>query len=293
MVSVIIPTINSGKTVSMCLNSIKNQTYPSNKIEIIVVDKYSTDNTIKMARKYTNKIFSKGPERQIQRNFGVQKSKGEYILFLDCDMTLSKNVIEECCKKILNDKKLVGLNIPERIIGKGLFGKVRNFERSFYDNTSVDAVRFMRKDIFLKVGGFDSEMYAAEDWDLDRKIRKFGNIGIITSSLSHHEESVTLQKYLKKKLYYIKNMNQVYVKKYQNDERAKMQTDFKYRFFFVFVENGKWRKLLMHPILAALMFGLRFFIGGMFFLSKLNVFRNVDFPYKSKVGNNENRNNVG
>ncbi|AEF97132.1 glycosyltransferase family 2 protein [Methanotorris igneus] len=55
LVSVIIPTYNSEKTIGICLESIKNQTYKN--IEIIVVDKFSNDNTVEIAKKYTDKVF--------------------------------------------------------------------------------------------------------------------------------------------------------------------------------------------------------------------------------------------
>ena len=80
MVSVIVPTCNSAKTLELCLKSIKTQTYPN--IEIIIVDKNSADNTRKIAEKY-GKVFIKGPERSAQRNFGASQAAGEYLVFLD------------------------------------------------------------------------------------------------------------------------------------------------------------------------------------------------------------------
>jgi glycosyltransferase involved in cell wall biosynthesis len=53
--SVVIPTYNSERTLRECLESIKNQDYPKNKIEIIIADGGSTDRTMEIARKYTNK----------------------------------------------------------------------------------------------------------------------------------------------------------------------------------------------------------------------------------------------
>ena len=71
LVSVIIPTKNSGKTLLQCLDSIKNQNYEN--IEIIVVDNYSTDNTLQIAKIYTNTVYTFSPERSSQVNYGVEK----------------------------------------------------------------------------------------------------------------------------------------------------------------------------------------------------------------------------
>ena len=61
LVSVIITTKNEEKHIENLLQSIKRQTYKN--IEIILVDNYSTDRTREIARKYTDKIYLKGPER--------------------------------------------------------------------------------------------------------------------------------------------------------------------------------------------------------------------------------------
>ena len=61
------------------------------------------------------------------------------------------------------------LYIPERIVGDGFWIKVRDFERSFYVGTVIDAVRFIRKDLFEKIGGFDETLIGPEDWDLNRQ----------------------------------------------------------------------------------------------------------------------------
>ena len=95
-VSIIITTKNEEKHIENLLRSITSQTYKN--IEIILVDNYSTDRTRKIA-KNTNKIYLKGPERSAQRNYGAQKAKGKYLLFLDADMILSPTIIEECIQE--------------------------------------------------------------------------------------------------------------------------------------------------------------------------------------------------
>ncbi|MEM2126856.1 MAG: glycosyltransferase family 2 protein, partial [Candidatus Bathyarchaeia archaeon] len=102
LVSVVIPTFNSEKTIEDCLKSIKNQTYRN--IEIIIVDNYSQDKTIKIAKKYDVLIFSKKLGRSAARNFGAKKTMGDFLLFLDSDMVLTPKVIQECVEKIIKNK---------------------------------------------------------------------------------------------------------------------------------------------------------------------------------------------
>lgn len=275
LISVIINTRNEEKNIEACLQSLLAQTYPRENIEIIVVDNNSTDGTKQIINEFGEglalpnlKVFNRGPERSAQKNFGVEESKGEYFIHLDADMVLGENVVAECVEKVSKDKNIIALYIPEIVTGKSFFGKVRRFERGFYDGTAIDAVRFIRKDKFLEAGGFDEKLYACEDWDLDKRMKKLGKVGIIQAVLYHNEEEFDLAKYLAKKEYYSKNVD-VYIEKWgKRDPDTKKQFGFYYRFIGAFIENGKWRRLIQHPILAAGMLVLRFFVGLIFIIRK-------------------------
>ena len=144
-VSVVVTTKNEEKNIESCLNSIKRQShYPKDRIEIIVVDNNSKDRTVEVAKTFTDKVYNKGPERSIQRNLGIEEATGKYILCLDADMILSENVIKECVTKCENEDN-IALYIPEKIIGRGFWIKVRDFERGFYNATCIDCVRFFRR----------------------------------------------------------------------------------------------------------------------------------------------------
>jgi len=261
LISIIITTKNEERNIEACLGSVLAQTYLKDKLEIIIIDNNSADATKEIALKYTKKIYNIGPERSTQKNFGVCQSKGEYFLHIDADMRLSENIVSECVEKITKNKETIALYIPEKIIGRGFWGKVRNFERSFYDGTVIDGVRFVKRDKFLSAGGFDEKMYACEDWDLDKRIKKLGNFDIIKSPLYHNEEEFSLKKYLAKKKYYSKNFK-VYIEKWgKDDPDIKKQFGFYYRYIGVFFENGKWKEFVQHPILAAGMYFLRFMVG--------------------------------
>lgn len=265
LVSIIITTKNEEKNIENCIKSVLEQNYPKDRMEIIVVDNDSSDKTQEIARKYTDKVFNKGPERSAQRNFGmIEKSGGKYAMYLDADMVLSKSVVKDCVEKIEANSGLMALCVSEIVTGKKFFSKVRRFERSFYDGTVIDCVRFIRKDVLEKSGGFDADLTGPEDWDLDKKIRSIGAVGLVKTPIYHNEAEFDLKKYLSKKGYYAKSFDNYINKWGKNDPDIKKQFGFYYRFFGVFTENGKWFKIIKHPVLTSGMFFLRLLVGVRF-----------------------------
>jgi glycosyltransferase involved in cell wall biosynthesis len=259
-ISVIVTTKNEEKSIQNCLESIKQQTYRQEKIEIIVVDNNSTDKTKEISLRYTNKVYSYGPERSAQRNYGVQQASGKYIIYLDADMSLSPDVIAECVEKC-EKEGVVALYIPERIIGDGFWIKVRDFERSFYNATCIDAVRFVRRDKFLAIGGFDETLTGPEDWDFNRRISAVVKSGITASVMYHNEGRFRFGNYLQKKKYY-SNAFQRYVNKWGSDDIiVRKQLGLFYRVFGVFMEAGKWKRALVYPWFLAGVYYLKFFVG--------------------------------
>lgn len=260
LVSVVITTKNEENNIANCLESVKNQAFPKEKIDIIVVDNYSTDKTIDIAKQYADKIYSYGPERSAQRNFGIKQAGSKYILYLDADMILSENVIKECIDRCENEG-YAALYIPERIIGRGFWIKVRDFERSFYNATVIDCVRFVNRDRFLEIGGFDESLNGPEDWDFDRRIKNIGAVGIINSPLYHNEGIFRLSAYLAKKNYYAASFASYTRKWGKNDPIIRKQLGWRYRFLGVFLKNGKWVRLIHNFPLTVGIYILRILVG--------------------------------
>ena len=73
LVSVIIPTRDSDRTLESCLSSIRAQSYAP--IEIIVVDNHSTDRTLRIAISHCDVVETFGPERSAQRNRGANLAR--------------------------------------------------------------------------------------------------------------------------------------------------------------------------------------------------------------------------
>ena len=269
-VSVIITTKNEEEHIGSCLSSVTGQDYPQDKIELILVDNNSTDRTLEIASRYGCRIYTSGPERSAQRNLGAEKSSGEFIIFLDADMSISLGLLAECVRAA-REKGAGAIYIPERVVGKGFWIRVRDFERSFYNATVIDCVRFMRKDLFLSVGGFDSSLTGPEDWDLDRRVRKAAKTAITENVLYHNEGTFALKKYIAKKIYYCNSFKGYANKWGRRDPQVRKQLGAFYRYFGVFVENGKWIRLVRHPILCCGMYFLRCSLGFAYLFNKYNI----------------------
>lgn len=267
LVSVIITTKNEGDIIGRLIQSIKTQTFKNR--EIILVDNNSTDKTLGIARKMNVKVYTVGPERSTQRNFGAKVAKGKYLLILDADMQLSPKVVSECVQLAQSDKKIGEIVIPEQSLASNYWEKVKAFERSFYNEKGdelTDAARFFRKDIFFKAGGYDETITGPEDWDLPETIRELGyRVERIKSKIYHYERINSLFAIASKKFYYA-----LHAYKYLVKHSIPMFGP-KTVYFLrpVFYQNPK--KIIRHPFLSVGMFimlsaellggGLGYFIG--------------------------------
>jgi glycosyltransferase involved in cell wall biosynthesis len=198
---VIIPTRNSSKTIAICCESIKNQSYRN--IEIIIVDNNSDDDTLEIARQYTNKIYKFSPERSSQINHGAENSSGHYIYRVDSDFVLEPDVVSEAVNAAESNNYAGVLihNTSDPTIS--FWAKVRKFERDMYDANSLNiAVRFIRKDAFQSVGGLDERLVYGEDYDLHNRITEKFKIGKINAKEIHLGEYKTIKEIAKVNYYY-------------------------------------------------------------------------------------------
>lgn len=211
-VTVIIP--NHSRDLTVALQSIKNSTYHADALEI-----------------------NRGFERSLQRNMGIVEAKGEYLLFLDSDQSISPGLIQECVE--LMDCGYSCVYIPEVIVAKSFFGRIRAFEREFYTGTAVDVPRFVKNKCCPM---FDTGLNGPEDSDWGNRIE---GLRSVSQNVLYHHDDIPFLEYCKKKAYYSKSMKR-YADKWPNDRCL----DLTYRCVTVFVEKGKWKKILRHPILS-------------------------------------------
>src|SRR5208337_4215564 len=165
LVSIIIPTNNSGETIEECLKSIQRQDY--HLYEVIVVDNFSNDNTLEMAKNLGAKTIQQKCNPAQARNIGVDNSAGKYVLFLDSDQVLSRTVVKECVE-ICKNEKIGMVVIPEVFIGKGFWSSCsaawkncfEEVARLYGDRRNIihNEPRFFIKEEITHVGMLDNSL---------------------------------------------------------------------------------------------------------------------------------------
>jgi len=294
--SLVLRTKNEIKNIDNFVKSVAAQIYKN--IEFVVVDNFSTDGTYEYLINNNITVYQKGPERTAQGNYGMlTKSKGKYVGYFDADMILSPDLVSSAVHYLENNNA-VALHIREVILGKGFWSSVRRFERSFYEGTLVDAARIFRRNILLKVGGFDEVSFvtpSAEDWDLDKRIKQFGCIDFLqeksqnnpdndishtlrkngikdvdkyTPCFFHNERDFSLRWYLSKKKYYSQSIEKYIDKWGRDDPDLRKQLGFYYRYIVVFLENKKWKQFFKNPIFFLAMYINLIAVGIVFLINR-------------------------
>jgi glycosyltransferase involved in cell wall biosynthesis len=134
LVSVSVPTYNSGRTIYSCLKSIANQTY--SPIEIIVVDSYSKDQTVSIAKKFGARIFfERGLTRQ--RFKCIEESRGQYIVLLDSDVVMSPTLVEQCVRKLNSYREFDALFVNNLSLRK-VNGSMALTQSNYMESAQLD-----------------------------------------------------------------------------------------------------------------------------------------------------------
>jgi glycosyltransferase involved in cell wall biosynthesis len=201
LVSVIVPTKNVERTLESCLKSVKAQSWPA--IELVIVDNFSTDRTWELARQYAAVAVQAGPERSAQRNLAIDKSSGEYVLWIDADMVLTPRVLEDAVRAA-QDSGAIAVFIPEATVGSGFWTACRSLERRCYIGEElIEAPRLVRRTFFSEHGGFVADVAGQEDADLRMRLISTGAPTTrIDTFILHDEGHLTVPYVLRKRYYY-------------------------------------------------------------------------------------------
>ena len=170
-ISFIVPVYNTGLYIKKCLDSIINQTFKE-KIEIILINDGSTDNSDELIKEYIEKSNSKDIIKYYTkenegiaktRNFGIDKANGEYIFFVDSDDYIDKETIKKLKPYIDNNIDMVKFklqridqnnNILEKVDGP-VFAEISGeeaFNKLYSEDVLLDSpcVYVIKRNLFTK-----------------------------------------------------------------------------------------------------------------------------------------------
>lgn len=210
MLSIIIPAYNAANDLQECLLSLQaNIPVP---YEILVVNDASTDNTPQIAQTFETRLFSlpkrSGPASA--RNLGSHEARGQWLFFLDSDVTVHSDTITRAFAHFQKDPQIDALfgsydNAPA---DPGLVSQFRNLLHhhvhqtgDFQENTRQaqtfwTGCGFIRRHVFLKLGGFDHWRYekpAIEDIEFGYRLLDAGHHTVLARDvLCKHRKRWTI-----------------------------------------------------------------------------------------------------
>ena len=190
IISIIVPTLNEEKIIEKTLKSLRE--FRGN-YEIIISDGKSMDKTLSIAKKYADHIIQyKDEPRQtiaMGRNLGATIAKGNYLVFVDADVTIPdiNNFFIKAVDLFEKNNKLVGLTafvkvFPEMCtFGDRLFFGIVNLGSYFFNNilnsgSALGEFQMIRADAFRKLKGYNEKIVVGEDIEMFSKLSRIGKV---------------------------------------------------------------------------------------------------------------------
>ena len=218
-ISIITPTFNRADELDFLLRSISKQTYPLTNIECIISDDGSHDNTEKIVNKWKKKSLfdltyirqeNKGPGAA--RNHGLEKSRGDIILFIDSDCEAHPKWIEVIMKtfKLKNFdafggpdgakddftvlQKAIDFSMTSFFTTGGMRGHSKNMIAKFYPRTHNMGIT---RGVYQNIGGFGNLRHG-QDIEYSNRIYKSGaKVLFIKDALVYHRRRTSLKQFMK------------------------------------------------------------------------------------------------
>ncbi len=188
-ISVIVPAKNEEKYIMNVFKGLKTQSFKD--FEVIIIDGGSTDNTVKISKKYARVIVDKRKGIGRARNIGAKIAKGKVLVFIDADTMPSKDTLK-AYKNIINDK-VVAATGPILPLEKTNLRITLGFKfvSIFFvklaikiGKPSIVGSNFaISKKAFNKINGFDEKLITYEDWDLSNRVKKYGKIEFVDDAV--------------------------------------------------------------------------------------------------------------
>ncbi|WP_457131866.1 glycosyltransferase family 2 protein [Mucilaginibacter sp. UYNi724] len=230
-VSVIIVTFNAAETLQACLNSIQNQTYTA--LEIVIVDGLSTDGTVNILKKNTEKIAFWISEKDNgiydAMNKALDYTTGDWVYFLGADDILFDD-FSLMCKELKNDNiiyygrvmTLGGPTIPVNAYGFAKYGLCHQamiYPRKVFNNRRFNTRYKISADYALNMSLFNSGEFSFVFKDL--LVANFNQTGVSsthTDNIFEHDRGFLVRKYFGLKIWL-----RFLIWKVKRDRKAKLK----------------------------------------------------------------------
>lgn len=193
MVSVIIPMLNEEEFIAPCLDSVLKNDYPHNRLEVLVIDGGSTDNSVAIVQKYTSRYpFIKliNNPKKIQAcalNIGLAKARGAIIIRMDAHTVYEADYIRQCVG-LLQSNRADNIGGVQRPVGTNYMTNVIALATSSPFGTGDAKFRYATKEAYVdtvylgawykktleQLGGFNEEWVINEDYELNYRLRAAG-----------------------------------------------------------------------------------------------------------------------
>lgn len=217
--SVVVPCFNEEEHIGKCLESVLDQSVPASSVEVIVVDNGSTDNSVEVARKYTDNVFIKtGVNVGAVRNYGAQKASGDILVFVDGDCTMDHDWLKRAEAELNGpDSNLViggGYLLPPDSRWIEHCWLLETPEGNSLPKELVGGCIVIANSFFKAVGGFNEAMQSGEDSELSYRIKRNGGKVRVERSfnVTHWGNAKTQKDFVKRQIWhaqsYDKNLKQ-------------------------------------------------------------------------------------
>tara|TARA_Y100000589_G_scaffold331855_1_gene387474 strand:- start:2061 stop:2738 length:678 start_codon:yes stop_codon:yes gene_type:complete len=221
--SIIIPTLNESKNLPLLLSDLAENNFDS---EILIVDSLSKDKTKDIALIYGASFYKvQKKNRGFQLNYGAEKARGDWILFLHADSRLNKSWSKEIQYLIMKKSRFIyyfKFKVNNKLFTYRILELFVNLRCFLFKSPYGDQGLLINKEIFNNYGGY-KDIPLMEDFDFIRRINRKNLVAlknsIYTSSRKWRKVNIILQAIHNWKLrrMWIKgvSLNEIY-KKYYN-----------------------------------------------------------------------------